>query len=692
MLDGSAYGLVLQPAPEDPDALPKDGPKTVSTPYAHLVRSARFAPRAVFSPSQIEKADAEVIYKNYKGEDESNGCLQAWGYRYLEGLKEPDPDWEELPPDATPAMKARPFGKALHTQNENYYKGIPFDLSTEPGERAHAGSHLLPHPTECRAVYTEQRLKIRTTPSQGSGALSEPIAWNGSKDLTADLLPGSRFTPGIWLIDYKSTKDFNAYQKDAAKLAKDGQAQLYGLDVMLEYQLPRLPARWVYYASPACKGPPRALPTDFVMNWDSALSVVQRMTDKAAELRAYISLYRDKKIQVSDLPPQTLACKSFGGCPYGAGHKVRGPNDAKGKATWVPMPGPCKNDVRYESEAHGGIILIGRLTANMSQAPAPVGLSIAEKVAQATAAAQGNAPGPTGTPPGWVGTGHPGYPASAGAHLGSPTPSAQVAPLGSPPPATPPVGASLPPFQAPGAPPPAPTMFTPVPGLTPNTPAPAPSLPQAPPPPPPPPAAAPAVVQRPQAPQGFGQQQGNPDYWTDGQGGWLDRQNMVAACNYYGLDPNQFPNFAPPPVSHVNPPEAAQAGAPAPFQPPAPPAPFQPPAGGAAPQAQAPAQSAAPAPAAGKRKRRTKQQIAEDNAAIAAGQAPPHGGGKSSTPGEPDEEPEAGAASDVVADTTWAVKLKLTGPGGAILEVPCPANMADQIGGYVAEQVKRLLG
>jgi len=677
LLDGSAYGVVLQPPPPDPDAPGAPGePRTVATAFSHLVRSARFAPRAVFSPSQVEKADADVVYKNFRGEDESNGCLQAWGYRYLEGLKEPDPEWHELPEDATPAMKARPFGKALHTQNENYYKGIPFDLSTEPGQRAHAGSHLLPHPTECRAVYTEQRLKIRTTPSQAAGygsGISEPIAWNGSKDLTADLLPGSRFSPGLWLIDYKSTKDFNAYQKDAAKLATDGQAQLYSLDVMVEYQLPQLPCRWVYYASPACKGPARALPTDFVASWAPALEVVQRMTDKAAELRAYITLYREKKIQVSDLPPQQLACKSFGGCPYGAGHKVRGPNDAKGKATWVPMPGPCKNDVRYESEAHGGIILIGRLTHMTTQNAAPQ--SIAEKVAAATAAAQGQAP------PGWVGTGAPGYPASAGAHLGQPlpnggfTPQAQ-APAGSGPVATPPIGAPLAPFQAPGGPAPAPTMFTPVPGLTPNTPAPAPSVPQA------APAPAPApVAQRPQPPQGFGQQSpGNPDYFTDGQGGWLDRPNLFAACQYYGIDPNTIPGFAPVPVSHVNPPEAAQA-----------PAPFQPP------QATAPALPTGPAPAApatGKRKRRTKQQIAEDNAAIAAGQAPPHGGGKgsASTAADDDTEADEPAEAPAAPETTWAVKLKLTGPGGAILEVPCPSNMADQIGGYVAEQVKRLLG
>lgn len=687
MLDGSAYGLVLQPPPEDPDSVPAQEPKTVATAFSHLVRSARFAPRAVFSPSQIEKADADVVYKNYRGEDESNGCLQAWGYRYLEGLKEPDLEWHELPHDATPSQKARPFGKALHAQNENYYKGIPFDLSTEPGQRAHAGSHLLPHPTECEQVWTEQRLKLRTMPSAAAGygsGISEPIAWNGSKDLTFFAKPGARFSTGFpWLIDYKTTKDFTAYQKDAAKLAKDGQAQLYALDVMLEYQLPQLPCRWVYYASPACKGPARALPTDFVARWAPALEVVQRMTDKAAELRAYITLYREKKIQVSDLPPQPLACKSFGGCPYGAGHKVRGPNDAKGKDTWVPMPGPCKNDVRYESEAHGGIILIGRLTHMTTQNAAPQ--SIAEKVAAATAAAQGQAAQGAGNHPGWVGTGAPGYPASAGAHLSQPLPNGGFptqaqAPAGSAPVATPPIGAPLAPFQAPGSPAPAPTMFTPVPGLTPNTPAPAPSVPQA------APAPAPAA-QRPQPPQGFGQQSPqNPDYFADGQGGWLDRANLFAACQYYGIDPNTIPGFAPAPVSHVNPPEAAQAGAPTPFQPPQATAP-------ALPTGLAPA-----APAAGKRKRRTKAQIAEDDAAIAAGQAPPHGGGKGSgaaSAEEADEPAEALPPPDawgISTDTTWAVKLKLTGPGGAILEVPCPSNMADQIGGYVAEQVKRLLG
>lgn len=670
MLDGSAYGLVLQEPPPDPEAGAK---KTVATEYPHLVRSARFAPRAVFSPSQVEKADADVIYKNFKGEDESNGCLAAWGYRYLDGLKEPEIEWADLPPDATPGMMARPFGKALHTQNENYYKGKPFDLSNEAGKRAHAGSHLLPHPTECRAVYTEQRLKIRTTPSDGS----EPIIWNGSKDLTADLLPNTRFTPGIWVFDYKSTKDFNAYQKDAYKLASDGQAQLYSLDVMVEYRIPQLPARWVYYASPACKGPARALPTDFVAKWETALPVVQRMTDKAAELRAYVTLYREKKIQVSDLPAQPLSCKSFGGCPYGAGHKVRGPNDAKGKATWVSKPGPCKKDVRYESEAHGGIILIGRLMNMTTQAPA-TGLSIAEKVAAATAAAQGSAPAPgAGAPPGWVGTGAPGYPASAGAHLSQPLPNGGFPPQatapGAPAPVTtPPVGAPLPPFQAPGVPSAAPTMFTPVPGLTPNTPAPQPSAPpQAAPPP-----SAPA---RPQAPQGFGAQSPqNPDYFTDGQGGWLERPGLFAACQYYGIDPNTVPGFNPAPVSHVNPPEAVSSAAPPPFQPP---------------QATAPALPGGPAPAEGekpKRKRRTKAQIAEDNAAIAAGQAPPHGGGSGGTT-TPVTTEEAEDESEAL-DTTWNVKLKLTGPGGAIVEIPCPANMAESIGAFVAQQIKTLLG
>jgi hypothetical protein len=82
-----------------------------------------------------------------------------------------------------------------------------------------------------------------------------------------------------------------------------------------------------------------------------------------------------------------------------------------------------------------------------------------------------------------------------------------------------------------------------------------------------------------------------------------------------------------------------------------------------------------------------------------AGQAPPHGGGK----GGDAELYEAEAANLAESEAKegselnetfdkWNVKLKLTGPGGLILEVPSPANMAEQIGAYVAEQVKRLLG
>ena len=295
------------------------------TAYPGLFRSPDFAPRVLFSVSQIEKAFGSA-------QEPGRGCLRAWALRYLWGLKGPEYTWAEacaLPEDTADlkklkaGIKAKTLGKAFHSVAEQYYKGAAPDLSNELWVRFWSGSHLAPHPSECEAIETEGPVNVR---------LGE-ISFQGFKDLVV------RYHGRRWLFDWKTTKPTVdnrrneqagkprgswTWMKDEAGIVIDYQANLYAYDEYLKHGA--LPAgRWVYFAS---QGKAEARATDYVPNETIVLQSVVKLYNHGIELRGLIEAFRAGQITAPEqVTPNVANCPAFGGCEYRA--KVGGPCNAE---------------------------------------------------------------------------------------------------------------------------------------------------------------------------------------------------------------------------------------------------------------------------------------------------------------------------------------------------------------------------
>lgn len=517
-----------------------------------LLKSSH-GPRELFSISQIEKAFGP-------GYEQGSGCIRAWGERYLSGLKEPEMSYAEAlaMPATTNEQKrerssyiAKSFGKALEAKADQFIRGEQVDFTDEPGRRFFPGVHLLPHPSTLDGFELQAPVNIKLLAPESP----EPISFQGFKD--ARFLPRGAGPQGWFLFDYKTTKPkvdnaknrelgkpagWWTWMKTPAQLAADYQWNLYEWH---EYStLERLvPSRWVYFAS---QETPQARAVDMRPEQDpnaleSVRTVVTRLASHGHQLRGYIRDYR-KGLPVAQLPRNTSNCQAYGRtCPYHRSQLPPGhPNACEGGDNeLIPMgqllakPGVVTvrefeiHEFAFQPEGtqHMGTLRdqINAATQQMQQpgqAPAMQGAPQgAPQQAPGQFAPQG-APPAAGFPSGYQGQQFAPAPGQAGfapqggpaPHVGAPEGWQQAsAPQGMP-------GQQQAPAQVQQAP-----AFTPP---------------------------------KPQAPNGFGQQAQNPDYWSDGNGGWLDRHNMTAACAYYGLDPNTFPNFAPSVVQQA--PQGAQ--------------------------------------------------------------------------------------------------------------------------------------
>ncbi len=518
-------------------------------------------PRELFSISQIEKAFG-AAYMPAGAE----GCVRAWGERYLTGLKEPEFTYEQalaLPERTQDEKKerssyiAKSFGKALEARADEWFETGTARFDDEPGKRLFPGLHLLPHPTQLdhlqaasgawahgyqKQIPVSVKLFARESP--------EAISFRGFKDAIFTV-NGARF-----LVDYKTTKPkvdnrknaelgkpagWWTWMKTPEQLLGDYQWNLYQWD---EYAKTErfLQSRWVYFAS---QETPQARAVDVQLkdiDPERVKSVCTQLADRANVLRGYIRGWRKAREQgaialinfTDALPKNVTNCNAFGRlCPY---HK-RSPGGtcAGGDDQVVPvgqlLSAPNSRPIKSVSV---GVFEPGafQFTSN-----SPIGANtdmsirdtINQQLAQQAQAPQGPSPAPW-TPP-------------AGA---APAPQGFV-PQGQPPQGAPPFQGGHPAITQPFAPAPGQPGFAgPPPHVGP------PEYQQAPPQaaplaqtgfPPQAPAAAPAPVvaqptlaaARPAPPAGFGRQQGNPDYWSSGQGGWLDQANYASACEYYGV-------------------------------------------------------------------------------------------------------------------------------------------------------------
>lgn len=273
-----------------------------------------YTPKEYFSPSSISL---------------SRRCERRWGFRYLNGIKEPEIPYEyfldeenlkevETLPESLRMlwynMRSKALGGAVHAVLEAHFlmptrktkkerrEHAP-NWNTPQGIIARAMADQLPAPEECEAIETESEITIDTSFFGGV----EPVTFTGKADLLVKVA-------GYWyLFDYKTTKaiknDFAKlgynYVKTADELREDEQAGLYSLHAMQRRKLDSIACEWVYGRT---KGKAEAASTKFVMGLARSQSLVKQLMIQAVHLRAIMR----SGAKAMDLPGNAEACGDFG--------------------------------------------------------------------------------------------------------------------------------------------------------------------------------------------------------------------------------------------------------------------------------------------------------------------------------------------------------------------------------------------
>lgn len=292
-----------------------------------------------------------------------------WGYSSLEGRREPDVSYYDLPAkpekpakDAPAVVQARykkalkaynkkmrpAQGTALHAIWEAYYlqkvpgawhppmawrHELPELWETRPGQIALSGRQHMPDPKSLAEVWVEELVSLDLSflpgghPRLADGSL---LRIGGTPDLVA-----AQLSPAVMgayallhLYDYKSTVSVDEYAKTPAELLEDEQAAIYSLAVMQRHGLQSLDCTWLYFQTDD-KKPARAMPVRFTMTREHAQSVVARHAARALEMAKVQAVYLAEKpgllggrLKVlNSLDTNDMACDNFAGCPY---HTKRG--------------------------------------------------------------------------------------------------------------------------------------------------------------------------------------------------------------------------------------------------------------------------------------------------------------------------------------------------------------------------------
>lgn len=286
-----------------------------------------FKPKAVFSPSGLTLA---------------RRCLNAWGRRYLLGLRKPELTWVEALAMPVPKAKVkskptaeerkakkvynskfRPaLGKECHARLESYYQGGNVDWYDRVGAIVLPGLEYLPHPDVCAKVEAEGEIEI----------VVDGVSFKGFRDLLVQIgaerwtSAGITFDVGEWLlVDHKTTFTFDYFDREKTlrtvktpeQLRADPQANLYAYDVMRRLGLKTLRCRWLYYRT---EDAPKALPVDFEIIWESASAIVAELVTEAKRLTEYVLAALDKpdavRTLLEGLERNAFSCGDFGGCEH----------------------------------------------------------------------------------------------------------------------------------------------------------------------------------------------------------------------------------------------------------------------------------------------------------------------------------------------------------------------------------------
>jgi hypothetical protein len=276
---------------------------------AHIEAPKAYTPKEYFSPSSISLG---------------RRCMRRWGFRYLNGIKEPEIPYEYFLEESSIAevqglpeslrmlwysMRSKALGGAVHAVLEAHFLSATDDRyvplwNSPQGIIARAMVDELPKPEACEAIETETEITIDTS-FYGKG--SDPIVFTGKADLLVKV-------EGYWyLYDYKTTKaiknDFakNGYNyvKTADELREDEQAGLYSLHAMQRAKVDSIACAWVYGRT---KGKAEATSTKFVMGLARAQTLTKALIVDAERLRATMR----SGAKAMDLEGNAEACGDFG--------------------------------------------------------------------------------------------------------------------------------------------------------------------------------------------------------------------------------------------------------------------------------------------------------------------------------------------------------------------------------------------
>lgn len=236
------------------------------------------------SPSQIQK------YRR---------CPRAYAWEYVAGIKSPPSPKQE-------------FGSAVHAELAEWLSRAQPPSDTPPGRiaRQAISKNWLPTPSPRLLVEKEFSLPINSE-----------IELIGFIDCVEP--PIKDKVPIV--IDHKTTSDLK-WALTVEELAQDPQALIYGAWAMLEFQVPIVECRWIYYAaSNPLRGARRAAGSrpvsvlldltseTFVLNSKKLEKNIKEITDIRKNARAPTTLRADP-----------ASCDRYGGCYYRENCKLSG--------------------------------------------------------------------------------------------------------------------------------------------------------------------------------------------------------------------------------------------------------------------------------------------------------------------------------------------------------------------------------
>lgn len=226
-------------------------------------------------------------------------CKRKWGWQYL----------AKIPRITHPSAA---LGTRVHTQLEEYLRNarpLSFTLPDgTPDESAYIAAPALSH-----------------LPKPGTPGLEIEQDFGFSSPRTGYIYRGfidARVPDAVPVVyDHKTTSALS-WAKTAEDLQDDVQANLYAVDTMARFHVPRVRLQWTYMQT---KGARKCLPVITELESGHVADVFGAVEELAQEIATTLAGNRHvladaekAAAAVKALPPTVGACRMYGGCPYQA--------------------------------------------------------------------------------------------------------------------------------------------------------------------------------------------------------------------------------------------------------------------------------------------------------------------------------------------------------------------------------------